>query len=151
MPVHVALLLGALRLKTPQGGKWRELSDADWQDLLSFCTWANLLLCLAQLPNDEFPFLGDRASGKHISDNSLRFERVKGTYLEAARALKSAAIEHVVIKGFAQYPGYVKNPRLRSQGDIDIYCPPDSIHRAMRELESLGYSPEAEPVCMARG
>ena len=143
VPANVALLLGALRLKTPQAGKWHELSDADWQDLLSFCTWANLLLCLAQLPNDEFPSWVTERLAKHISDNSLRFERVKGTYLEAARALKSAAIEHVVIKGFAQYPGYVKNPRLRSQGDIDIYCPPDSIHRAMRELESLGYSPEA--------
>jgi hypothetical protein len=142
VPANVGILLGALRLKNPQAGAWHELSTADWEDLLLFCLWANLLLPLAQLPKDGFPSWVTERLEKYLTDNSSRFERVKETYREAARVLHSAAIEHVVLKGFAQYPGYVRSPRLRSQGDIDIYCPPDLIHQASEELQSLGYSPD---------
>ena len=33
VPANVGLLLGALRLRTPQTKGWHKLSDADWQDL----------------------------------------------------------------------------------------------------------------------
>jgi hypothetical protein len=78
-----------------------------------------------------------------------------------AKAFDEIQIEHLVIKGFAQYPGYVEDPRLRMQSDIDIYCPPvncpsghspleysqpeqspsQSILRARDALQALGYEP----------
>ncbi len=57
------------------------------------------------------------------------------------RAFEDIQVEYLVIKGFAQYPGYVKDPRLRMQSDIDIYCPSESIFRARDQLLSLGYHP----------
>jgi len=77
----------------------------------------------------------------NIADNALRFERVKSTYREAAKALESAGVEHVVIKGFTQSPEYVADPCFRSQSDIDIFCPAESIDAANSALQAIGYRP----------
>jgi len=86
----------------------------------------------------------------NIADNALRFERVKATYREAAKALDNAGVRHVVIKGFTQSPDYVADPRFRSQSDIDIFCPAESIDAANRALQAIGYSPSTAEISFAR-
>ena len=78
----------------------------------------------------------------NLSDNALRFEKIKAIYSEAAGALDRAGVEHIVIKGFTQAPDYVANPRLRSQADFDLYCPPETIERARAALHGIGYVSE---------
>jgi hypothetical protein len=74
-----------------------------------------------------------------LADTAVRFDRIKRVYSIAAEALKEANAEHVVLKGFSLWPGYVDHPRLRPQSDIDIYCPTHSLERARDALTVLGY------------
>jgi len=147
VPAVVGILLEALKLNAPNTDELQRLNDVEWGELLNFCVPASLTFPLAQLPNKGFPLWVIERLEEDVRDNSLRFERTKETYREATQALASAGVEHVVIKGFAQYPGYVTSPRLRGQSDIDLYCPQESIHRAQQALERVGYSPEEDQYC----
>lgn len=123
IPPEFASLLSALQLSNPSTARLRRLSDNQWTNLLAVCDSAHLTLQIAQLPMEEFPLWVVERLKTNLADNALRFERIKATYREAARALGSAGVEHVVIKGFTQSPDYVADPRFRSQSDIDIFCP----------------------------
>lgn len=141
IPPEFASLLSALQLSNPSTARLRRLSDNQWTNLLAVCDSAHLTLQIAQLPMEEFPLWVVERLKTNLADNALRFERIKATYREAARALGSAGVEHVVIKGFTQSPDYVADPRFRSQSDIDIFCPAESIDAANRALQAIGYSP----------
>ncbi|MGA3009033.1 MAG: nucleotidyltransferase family protein [Terracidiphilus sp.] len=141
IPPEFASLLFALQLGNPDTMRLKKLSDNEWTNLLAFCDVAHLTLQIAQLPIEVFPLWVVERLKTNLADNALRFERVKATYREAAKALDSAGVEHVVIKGFTQSPDYVADPRMRSQSDIDIFCPADSINAANRALQAIGYSP----------
>jgi hypothetical protein len=66
---------------------------------------------------------------------------VKESYIEIADALSNADACCVVLKGFTKSPDYVPEPRHRVQGDIDLFCPSDSILRAGKALSMIGYEP----------
>jgi len=139
IPREFAALLAALQLRNPQPDALRNLSDDEWHSLLQFSEHAHLTLPLAKLRLNNLPPWVERRLQKNLADNAQRFERVKATYLEAALALHHAGVEHIVIKGFAQAPDYVPDPRLRQQSDIDFVCPPEQIERARAALEAIGY------------
>ena len=150
IPSEVKALLSALQLSNPDTTLLANFSDAEWTRLLAFCDLAQLTLPLAQLRIKEMPlWVGERLA-KNLADNALRFERVKATYREAAHALESAGLQHVVIKGFTQAPDYVADPRLRPQSDLDIFCPPESIDAAYRACEAIGYLPSGAKISYAR-
>jgi hypothetical protein len=58
-----------------------------------------------------------------------------------SNALRQAGAEHLVLKGFAQWAGYVGDPLLRMQSDIDIFCPSESVLPARDSISALGYEP----------
>jgi MFS family permease len=78
---------------------------------------------------------------RNIADNARRFERIKEAYAEFAAAMSHIGAEHLVLKGFAQWPDFVEHPRFRPQSDIDVYCPPESLRCAQDVLSGLGYEP----------
>ena len=142
IPGEVAALLAALQVNDRNLEPLRTLSNGEWHSLLKFCDLSNLTLPLAQLPMDGLPpWVVDRLT-TNLADNALRFERIKAIYTEAAEALDRAGVDHLVIKGFTQAPGYVADPRLRSQSDLDLYCPPEMIQTARAALQAIGYVPE---------
>jgi hypothetical protein len=150
IPPEVRALLLALQTSEADTRALAQLSDEEWATLLAFCNIAHLTLPLAQLSTKGFPnWVIDRLR-TNLADNALRFERVKSTYHEAARALRQAGIEHVVVKGFTQSPDYVPNPRLRAQSDIDIFCPSESIDDAYVALQAIGYKPSSAKINYAR-
>jgi hypothetical protein len=65
-------------------------------------------------------------------------ENTLAMYAEIAQALQSDGIEHLVLKGFSQWPDYVEDPCFRIQNDIDLYCPEKFIDRVRDILASLG-------------
>lgn len=142
IPKDVAALLAALQFRGADVKALQGLSASEWHALLSFCDLAHLTLPLQQLDKTGFPDWVITRLEKNASDNAIRFGRVKATYLEAADALESAHAEFMVLKGFAQYPGYVKSPQLRMQSDIDLYFPEEALERACAALMALGYHPE---------
>jgi hypothetical protein len=119
----------------------RALDESEWHELLGFCDFAHLTLLLWRNCADVLPNWVRERMERNASDNAKRFDNVKRVYLELAKVLEDVQVEYLVLKGFAQYPGYVENPRLRMQSDIDIHCPPESILRARDALLSLGYHP----------
>jgi hypothetical protein len=139
VPADFLALLPALQLSNADTSQLSDLSDAQWGSLLEFCDIAHLTLVVAQLPSTGFPQWVVERLRINLADNALRFERVKEAYREAAAALELAGVEHIVIKGFTQAPDYVSDPRLRRQGDIDIFCPPEKIEAAQRALQAIGY------------
>ncbi len=142
IPREVSALITALQLNAPDLTLLETLSNEEWTSLLTFSDLAHLTLSLALLPNDGFPSWVVERLRTNIADNARRFEHVQATYSEAARALHDAGVEHIVIKGFTQSPDYVKDPRNRSQSDIDLYCPEEKIERAQIALQAIGYKPD---------
>jgi hypothetical protein len=141
IPPEFASLLSALQLSNPNTAQLRKLSDNEWTSLLAVCDLAHLTLQIAQLLMEEVPPWVVERLKTNLADNALRFERVKATYREAAKALDSAGVEHIVIKGFTQSPDYVADPRFRAQSDIDIFCPAETIDVANSALQTIGYRP----------
>ncbi len=139
VPPEVAALFAALHLSQPDAGPLTRLRDEEWATLLKFSDTAHLTLPLAQLSNSRFPAWVRRRLQTNLNDNALRFENAKVAYRAVAEALSEAGIDHVVIKGFTQAPDYVGHPRLRSQSDIDLYCPPAMIASARAALQAIGY------------
>jgi hypothetical protein len=139
IPSEVAAVLAALHLSDPDTSLLKKLDDREWSRLLEFCNTAHLTLTLAQLATDGFPdWVVDRLKA-NLVDNALRFENLKSTYREAAKALNDVKVEHIVIKGFTQAPDYVADPRLRKQSDLDFFCPPGRIADARAALMAIGY------------
>ncbi len=141
VPAYLTALVASLQFRGARPGAIADLTDHDWQELLSFCDVAHLTLLLPQLPPDLLPDWVKSRVQRNVSDNALRWERIKTAYGALSRALDAAHVDHLVIKGFAQCPDFVENPRLRMQGDFDIYCPPESIDRVAATLQPIGYQP----------
>jgi MFS family permease len=141
IPHHVQALLSALQFRSAHPEALQSLDDPEWHELLQFCDLAHLTFPLGRTCRDVLPDWVRERIEQNASDNAKRFENIKHVYSELAKALDDAQVEYLVIKGFAQYPGYVEDPRLRMQSDIDIYCPSESIFHARDQLLSLGYQP----------
>jgi hypothetical protein len=142
-PAPLPALLSALQFRRAHPEALQMLDESAWHELLEFCDLAHLTLALWRncRDMDVLPDWVRERMQRNASDNARRFDNIKRAYLELAKALEDVQVEHLVIKGFAQYPGYVEDPRLRMQSDIDIYCLSGSILRARDALLSLSYQP----------
>jgi hypothetical protein len=115
------------------------MPDSSWNALLAYTDLCHLTLPLAHLHGYFFPAWVQDRVGRNLSDNKARLQQVKSAYLEVAAELRKAGLQHLVIKGFAQWEDYVADPSLRLQSDIDIFCPPDSAFPAAQVLAEMGY------------
>jgi MFS family permease len=141
IPHFLEALLEALQFRNANPEALQTLGESEWHELLEFCDLAHLTLPLWRNCGDVLPGWVRERMERNASDNAKRFERIQQVYLELAKAFADVQVEYLVIKGFTQYPGYVEDPRLRMQSDIDIYCPSDSIFRARDQLLAFGYEP----------
>src|ERR1700722_2486035 len=141
IPHCVEALLSALQFRGANFERLKSLDESEWRELLAFSNLAHMTFPLWQNCGSVMPDWVRARLARNVSDNANRFENIKVAYLELARALDEVQVEYLVIKGFAQSPGFVEDPRLRMQSDIDIYCPTDAILRARDKLLSLGYEP----------
>ena len=134
-------LLDALRFRESRREALRNVTDHQWRAVLSSWSAARLALALRQDRDDDLPDWVRSRLDTYLSDTALRFDRIKATYSTVARAFRDADAEHLVLKGFSLWPGYTVDPRFRPHGDIDLYCPPESILLARDALLELGYTP----------
>ncbi len=141
IPHFLDALLSALQFRSAHPEALQTLDESEWHDLLEFCDLAHLTLPLWRNCGNVLPGWVRGRMERNASDNAKRFERIQLVYLELAKAFADVQVEYLVIKGFTQYPGYVEDPRLRMQSDIDIYCPSNSIFRARDQLIALDYEP----------
>jgi hypothetical protein len=118
----------------------RQLSDADWRELLAFCDMAHLTLPLVLRNKAAVPGWVWLRAGNNLADNRRRRQKIAEAYGEIAAAFAANRLRHVVIKGFAQYPDFASTLDTRMQSDIDLYCPQEMIRPAQEVLQQLGYS-----------
>ncbi len=145
-PRHIAALFSALRFRDPRPDSLEALSEPEWHQLLAFSDRAHLTLTLAKLCHDFLPEPVQWRVDRNLADNSEHAFRLQDAYSEMAEALRSAGAEHLVLKGFAQWPHFVSDLNLRQQSDIDLFCPPDSLPLAHASLLKIGYEPASVPL-----
>jgi hypothetical protein len=117
------------------------LTDAEWKDLLTFCDASQATLLVGYLCRPFLPeWVRDRID-RNLSDNACRFERLKTAVLEISDGLQERGIDFTLLKGFAHSQAFAPDPRLRAQGDIDIWCQPDRVFDARDALFALQYRP----------
>jgi Uncharacterised nucleotidyltransferase len=139
VPSFFHAAMEALQLRGAETlGLW-ELSDTEWRDLLAFCDLAHLTLPLVRICQEDAPGWVLSRAQRNLADNRVRVARIEAAYTEVAHALERTGIEHLVMKGFAQYPDFAEALEYRMQSDIDLYCPEESILAAQAALISLGY------------
>jgi putative nucleotidyltransferase-like protein len=138
-PAFFPMVLDALQLRGAESVRIWELTDAQWEELLTFCDLAHLTLPLVKACRDDVPAWVLSRTKQNLADNRLRVHRIETAYREIAEAFERAGVEHLVFKGFAQYPDFAEALDFRMQSDIDLYCPPEALPAAQAALESLGY------------
>ena len=139
MPRFFPPVLDALRFRNAETAALQSLNDVEWQQLLEFCDLAHLTLPLVHVCQEIAPSWVISRISQNIADNKERTEKVKSAYVEMAQTLSDAGVEHLVVKGFAQYPDFVEGQEFRFQSDIDLYFPKKVVVQASEALVALGY------------
>lgn len=139
LPSDASATISALRFSGADSGPLCALTSAEWSNLLTRHEFLRLTIPLRQTRAEQMPvWVQSRVDG-HIADNVSRLERIKSDYREIAQVLREAGAGHLVIKGFAQWPGFTDHPCFHLQSDIDLYCPRESIEAARDAILGLGY------------
>lgn len=76
-----------------------------------------------------------------FAKNAQRWLRMKSVYEEIATALAAEGLECVVLKGFSHCPRFVRDPRHRWQGDLDLLLTEPQVRQAREVALGLGYEP----------
>jgi hypothetical protein len=139
-PTFFPALMAALQFGEPKPEGLRQLSDSDWHELLAFSDRAHLTLPLILRNKQSVPAWVWHRAGTNLADNRKRRQRIAASYQEIASAFSREHIQHLVIKGFAQYPDFISALDTRMQSDIDIYCPREAIRSAQQALWKIGYA-----------
>ena len=139
LPRHLDALMSALQIKDPAPQGLRHLSDEEWGQLLSLSDQMHVTIRLRELWGSDLPQWVAARIERNLADNRARFEEIKGTYHKVARCLGQDGVEHLVLKGFAQWPLLMQHPRDRMHSDLDIFCPPEQAEAAVQALARIGY------------
>ena len=139
LPAYALALFEALRFTNPDPDRLYSLSASEWHQLLRFCDAAQLTLLVGHICQEHLPaWVRSRISRDH-ANYSRRFATLQTRVREVAAAFEDRSIPFVLLKGLAHSEMFGPQPVLRAQGDIDIWCLPQSIDRASQTLDALGY------------
>jgi MFS family permease len=125
----------------------RALGTSEWEKLLALCDAAQLTLLLRQLCRPHLPDWVLARVDRDYLKNALRFERLRTAAFEISDVLKDRSIDFVLLKGFAHSPDFTSDPLVRAQGDIDLWCLPETVTHARDTLVELGYRPVGKSTC----
>ncbi|HEY3824653.1 MAG TPA: nucleotidyltransferase family protein [Bryobacteraceae bacterium] len=141
MRTHFLAVLEALRFRDGSADDLHKIPENVWPAVLKATDSAHLTPALGVRCRDSLPESVRRRIENNLATNAVRYERLVAAHIEIDTALASRDIEYVVLKGLAQWPYYIDDPRLRPQYDIDIYVPDESRSAAAKAMRELGYTP----------
>ncbi len=141
IPVYAQAVLDALHFTSPNFDLLRRLSEDEWRHLIDFCHRTQLAIPFALRCRDALPGWVAERFKQDLMNNAERWRRTKLAYQEAQGAFESAGLEFVTLKGFTHFPGFVADPRLRAQYDLDLLFPRDQLQAAFDIALGLGYEP----------
>ena len=134
-------VIRALRFQGSDGQALQSLAQSDSTRLLDAADGAHITLPLAVQCRNLFPAQAQHRLDASLAANAQCHTKVVAAYREIAEEFARADVRFLVLKGLAQWPWYVDDLRHRSQSDIDIYCPAESLEAARAALGLLGYHP----------
>lgn len=138
VPLAIRAALQALQFGAG-ANSLKTLDEAQWEQLLAWCDRMQLTLILAELAGPILPGAVRLRTDRDLSNNRERLRRQAAALLEADAALRSAGVDYVLLKSFTHGAGYISQPWLRQQCDIDLYAPREQQTTLTDVLDSLGY------------
>ena len=131
----------ALSFDSPAENPFEGFHDDDWQQLLTYCDYMKVTLVIANLQRDHLPdWVRDRTD-RDLANNLERHRTQWAAWDAIDGAMRTAGIEHLMLKGFSHGAEYLPSPGLRHQSDLDLYQRPEDTAAAERVLRDLGYEP----------
>ncbi len=140
-PAYLCALFEALQFDRLSLAALRRLDSAEWDALLEWCGPRQLVLMLPYICADVLPPAIRLRIGNCQNRYAARFLCLKEQLFAIIRALDSAGIEFVLLKGLSHSPALTPNPLLRAQGDIDLWIPGAAVYKAEALLRRMGYLP----------
>jgi MFS family permease len=147
IPSYAGAVVDALQLRAPHPARLAALDKDEWRRALKFCERSQLTLALGVECRDQLPSAVRGRVDQHLANNAERWRRTQVSYQELALALDREGLDSAVLKGFSHCPLFVRDPRHRAQGDLDLLFPSDQVRRAQHVARKLGYQPieESDP------
>jgi predicted MFS family arabinose efflux permease len=139
LPRHLETVLAALNFEDASCDALKKIPESDWEALLSLCDRMRLTLPLGQMCGAALPAEIRMRIDRNVDDNLERLARIAQEYAEVARVLDLAQADHLVLKGFAQWPDLVQSAHYRTQSDIDLFLPADKIAQGRDALLAADY------------
>jgi MFS family permease len=121
------------------------LAPPPWPAVLDFCDRSSLTLLYGAVAAESLPDFVRERIAVNLTENTERVRRVRALQDQVTEWLGAAGIQFIFLKGTTQSPHFVSDPRLRPQGDVDLFCPPDDARRAWNLLIERGYEPVEKP------
>lgn len=141
VPCYAKTVFDALHFAHPRLNGLSVLSDAEWRQLIDFCHQMQLAIPFATRCHDHLPLWVANVFDRDMANNAERWKRIKLAYLESSDAFEAAGLEFVTLKGFTHAPGFVPDPRLRVQYDLDFLLPREQALAAFEVARGIGYEP----------
>ncbi|MCC6390495.1 MAG: nucleotidyltransferase family protein [Bryobacterales bacterium] len=142
LPPGPAAVLETLRFDNRDANGLAQLDERGWREALGYCDRNQLTLAWAAgIEGQPCPSAIRERLARDAAANCVRVEKQIALYRELAARFERDGVEHVVLKGFAQWPWFTSNPRRRTQYDLDLYCPPRSLLPARDAVMAMGYEP----------
>jgi hypothetical protein len=141
---HFLAVLEALRFHNRSAPGLETIPENIWPALLRATDSSHLTLALGVRHQSALPESVRARIDRNLAGNAARYDRVLAAHSQITAALSLYGIEYVVLKGLSQWPYYCDDPRKRSQYDIDIYVPDESMSRAVKAVRDLGYEPVSD-------
>ena len=141
---HLDAILKALRFRDRSVAELEAIPEPDWSAVLQATDRAHLTLALAARCAGSLPDSVRARVDRNLTDNQIRYERLVMAQTQITDALALYGIDHVVLKGLAQWPWYTDDPVDRPQYDIDLYVPSESMPDATKAMQALGYNPAGD-------
>ncbi len=120
---HILAVLKALSFERRSTRDLEAIPASAWPALLDALDRSHLTLALGTRCRDSLPDFVRERIDRNLAANAVRHARLVEAQREICESLRLSCIPFVVLKGLAQSPWCVDDPRTRPQYDIDIYCP----------------------------
>ena len=137
LPRAVAAVISALNFSV---ARIEDLSDSEWREALAYCDRNQLTLVLRRvLYSAKTPGWVRERLDQSARQNRQRFATTLRLYSNLRARFEQEGLEHLVLKGFAQWPYLAPDPSERPQYDLDLFFTQATVRQARDIVASFSY------------